>query len=356
MREKERRVGGVESRALASTTDGHAAVVPAEHARCYPGSDAFAAHTLQMPGSRRLSSGAGVTAVALLLAVTLAAGCGSSGTSASAPARGSSVAADPPKAPPVAEGASPGAPRALSAPGSSTAVTPTGQTTRRPIPPAHPVPAAFRPAPGAPSDAEVRSELAQLDAIQRQAHQRALSAAAGSLAELLPWSMESKSGVQVSVASVFRDYGLGLACGGVLGRDQLGVAHKTAPCGTLITFTYGRRSLTVPVIDRGPYVAGRGWGLNGAAGGARALSGAGPVKREPARALGRRGGDRRSESASASSAHSGRRGGRRSHASRQRCWPRPPDGRGSLRVLCTARSRLEPTQNLANSVFFRSKC
>ena len=124
----------------------------------------------------------------------------------------------------------------------------------------------------------MRNELAQLDAIQRQEHQRALSAAAASLAELLPWSQEPKSGTQVSVASVFRDYGLGLACGGVLGRDQLGVAHKTAPCGTLITLTYGGRSLTVPVIDRGPYVAGREWDLTGATAAALAFPGLGQIE------------------------------------------------------------------------------
>ena len=147
-----------------------------------------------------------------------------------------------------------------------------------PVPPAHPVPAAFRPAPGAPSDAEVRGELAQMDAIQRKEHQQALSAAAADLAGLLPWSMEPKSGVQVSVASVFTDYGLGLACGGVLGRDELGVAHKTAPCGTLITFTYGGRSVTVPVIDRGPYVAGREWDLTGATAAALRFPGLGPIQ------------------------------------------------------------------------------
>jgi rare lipoprotein A (peptidoglycan hydrolase) len=231
-----------------------------------------------MSGSRRLNCAAGVAVVALLLAVTLITGCGSSGPNASVPDLASSVAADPPKAPQVAAGASPDVARGPSAPGSSTAATPTGPKTRRPIPPAHPVPAAFRPAPGAPSDAEVRSELAQLDAIQRAEHQRALSAAAASLAGLLPWSMEPKLGTQVSVASVFRDYGLGLACGGVLGRGQLGVAHKTAPCGTLITFTYAGRSLTVPVIDRGPYVAGREWDLTGATAAALAFPGLGQIQ------------------------------------------------------------------------------
>jgi rare lipoprotein A (peptidoglycan hydrolase) len=149
--------------------------------------------------------------------------------------------------------------------------------TRHAIPPAHPVPAAFRPAAGAPSDSEVRRELAQLDTLQRRQRQQQLSAAAANLAGLLPWSIEPKAGIQVSVASVFRDYGLGLACGGLLGREELGVAHKTAPCGTLITFTYAGRSLTVPVIDRGPYIAGREWDLTGATAAALAFPGLGQI-------------------------------------------------------------------------------
>lgn len=123
----------------------------------------------------------------------------------------------------------------------------------------------------------MRRELAQVGAIKRQEHRQALSAAAANLAGLLPWPLEPKSGIQVSVASVFTDYGLGLACGGVLGHDQLGVAHKTAPCGTLITFTYAGRSLTVPVIDRGPYIAGREWDLTGATAAALAFPGLGQI-------------------------------------------------------------------------------
>jgi rare lipoprotein A (peptidoglycan hydrolase) len=140
------------------------------------------------------------------------------------------------------------------------------------------VPATFRPAPGAPSDAEVLSELRQLSAIERREYEQRLSAAAANLAGLLPWALEPKSGIQVSVASEFTDYGLGLACGGVLGRQQLGVAHKTAPCGTLITFTYAGRSLTVPVIDRGPYVAGREWDLTGATAAALGFPGLGRIE------------------------------------------------------------------------------
>lgn len=51
--------------------------------------------------------------------------------------------------------------------------------------------------------------------------------------------------------------GNGTACGQTLTRTLLGVAHRSLPCGTLITFKYGGRTLTVPVVDRGPYVSGR---------------------------------------------------------------------------------------------------
>ncbi len=46
---------------------------------------------------------------------------------------------------------------------------------------------------------------------------------------------------------------------------MLGVAHKGLPCGTRVTFVRGRRSVTVPVIDRGPFVGSREWDLTGAA-------------------------------------------------------------------------------------------
>jgi hypothetical protein len=52
-----------------------------------------------------------------------------------------------------------------------------------------------------------------------------------------------------------------LACGGWLTSATLGVANKTLPCGTLVTLRYGGRELRVPVIDRGPYVAGREFDL-----------------------------------------------------------------------------------------------
>jgi hypothetical protein len=58
-----------------------------------------------------------------------------------------------------------------------------------------------------------------------------------------------------------RFYGHGTACGPTLTKTLVGVAHRTLPCGTLVTFRYKGRTLTVPVVDRGPYVAGRTWDL-----------------------------------------------------------------------------------------------
>jgi hypothetical protein len=55
--------------------------------------------------------------------------------------------------------------------------------------------------------------------------------------------------------------GGGLACGGSLSSSTLGVANKTLPCGTLVTLRYNGRSVRVPVVDRGPYVAGREFDL-----------------------------------------------------------------------------------------------
>lgn len=59
-------------------------------------------------------------------------------------------------------------------------------------------------------------------------------------------------------------YGNRLGCGGTLTAGRLGVAHKTLPCGTRVTLRHGRRQLRVPVIDRGPYVAGREYDLTAA--------------------------------------------------------------------------------------------
>jgi peptidoglycan lytic transglycosylase len=66
--------------------------------------------------------------------------------------------------------------------------------------------------------------------------------------------------VTVYTAALATYYGPGFwgnrtACGHVLTRSTLGVAHRTLPCGTRVEFFYGGRSVVVPVIDRGPYTA-----------------------------------------------------------------------------------------------------
>ena len=60
-------------------------------------------------------------------------------------------------------------------------------------------------------------------------------------------------------------YGSRTACGVTLTKSVMGVASRTLPCGTKVTFRNpdNGRSVTVPVIDRGPYVSGRIWDMSG---------------------------------------------------------------------------------------------
>jgi hypothetical protein len=51
------------------------------------------------------------------------------------------------------------------------------------------------------------------------------------------------------------------ACGVRLTKWTIGVAHKTLPCGTQVEIYYGGMKLVAPVIDRGPFIAGRAWDL-----------------------------------------------------------------------------------------------
>jgi hypothetical protein len=59
-------------------------------------------------------------------------------------------------------------------------------------------------------------------------------------------------------------YGGGLACGGTLTPSKLGVANKTLPCGSKVTLRYHGNTVTVPVIDRGPYAGNREYDLTAA--------------------------------------------------------------------------------------------
>jgi rare lipoprotein A (RlpA)-like double-psi beta-barrel protein len=59
-------------------------------------------------------------------------------------------------------------------------------------------------------------------------------------------------------------YGNRTACGQVYTPEIIGVAHRTLRCGTLLVLEYRGRTMTVPVIDRGPYIAGRTLDLSNA--------------------------------------------------------------------------------------------
>ena len=56
-------------------------------------------------------------------------------------------------------------------------------------------------------------------------------------------------------------YGSRTACGQTITSSVLGVANKSLACGTRVTMRYHGRSVTVPVIDRGPFSGAREWDL-----------------------------------------------------------------------------------------------
>jgi rare lipoprotein A (peptidoglycan hydrolase) len=130
------------------------------------------------------------------------------------------------------------------------------------------------PAPPPPSDAEVKAELDQLKAVEARYDFQQLDFSG----TLLGAGSLPRAGWQQSIASVYSDYGLPIACGGRLKPEQLGVAHKSLPCGTMVTIRYGNRAIRVPVIDRGPYIAGRVWDLTGATAAALKFPGLGVVQ------------------------------------------------------------------------------
>ncbi|HRV59406.1 MAG: peptidoglycan-binding protein [Solirubrobacterales bacterium] len=71
-------------------------------------------------------------------------------------------------------------------------------------------------------------------------------------------------------------WGNGTACGKVTLRpNTIGLANKNLPCGTRVLIGYRGKFVIAPVIDRGPYIAGRTWDLTKAASDAIGLTGAG---------------------------------------------------------------------------------
>ena len=59
-------------------------------------------------------------------------------------------------------------------------------------------------------------------------------------------------------------YGHRTACGQRLTHRLLGVAHRTLPCGTKVALLYEGRTITVPVVDRGPFAHGASYDLTSA--------------------------------------------------------------------------------------------
>jgi rare lipoprotein A (peptidoglycan hydrolase) len=93
----------------------------------------------------------------------------------------------------------------------------------------------------------------------------------GSAAPSTPTSTPAPSIHTTGIATWFGPgfYGKQTACGQTLTPGVVGVANRTLPCGTLVKVTYKSHSLTVPVLDRGPYSHDASWDLT--AGAAQAL-------------------------------------------------------------------------------------
>jgi len=80
---------------------------------------------------------------------------------------------------------------------------------------------------------------------------------ATSLATLPPLPDPPTAGIVIASWYGPGFYGNRTACGQTYTPEIIGVAHRTLRCGTLVTLEYRGRTMTVPVIDRGPYIAGR---------------------------------------------------------------------------------------------------
>ncbi len=92
---------------------------------------------------------------------------------------------------------------------------------------------------------------------------RAVLSTAGASAARSSWPTVQVIVYRMAIATI---YGPGFwnsrtACGQILRKTTLGVAHRTLPCGTRVSLYYDGRTLVVPVIDRGPYANGADWDL-----------------------------------------------------------------------------------------------
>ena len=84
--------------------------------------------------------------------------------------------------------------------------------------------------------------------------------------------------LSTELASLFGPglFGGRTACGQILTKQLLGVAHRTLPCGTKIRIAYASNSLVVRVVDHGPW-NDRQWDLTWATAQALGFSGVGKI-------------------------------------------------------------------------------
>jgi len=77
------------------------------------------------------------------------------------------------------------------------------------------------------------------------------------------WGRDTTRWSGLVTASWYQLYGNKTACGQIRTQGQQGVAHRSLPCGTQVRLLNPRtrRKVTVRVIDRGPFVAGRTFDL-----------------------------------------------------------------------------------------------
>ena len=92
---------------------------------------------------------------------------------------------------------------------------------------------------------------------------RARPARAQSVPASVPASGAEVTVYRPAIATIYGPgfYGQRTACGQRMSRALIGVANRSLPCGTLLELTYGGRTLTVPVVDRGPYAHGASFDL-----------------------------------------------------------------------------------------------
>jgi len=85
----------------------------------------------------------------------------------------------------------------------------------------------------------------------------------GSTAAAVPTASRAITVFRLAVATLFGPglYGRRTACDRRLTRKLRGVAHRTLPCGTRVDLYYRGRTVTVPVVDRGPFRKGVSWDL-----------------------------------------------------------------------------------------------